>query len=86
MMFSKKRGQIYSINLLLPNFRRNFFIICCIFFKYVGNLNDLGGILKGFVGYCNTEILKTYAKVKILIIKKRKMDFIRIELPDGSPD
>ena len=34
------------------------------------DLNNLGGILKGFLGYCNTEILKSYAKVKILIIKK----------------
>ena len=28
------------------------------------DLNNLGGILKGFVGICNTEILKSYVKVK----------------------
>ena len=34
------------------------------------DLNNLGGILEGFVGICNTEILKSYVKVKILIFYK----------------
>ena len=41
------------------------------------DLNNMGGILKGFVGICNTEILKSYVKVKILIFyKKMKNDAI----------